>query len=138
MMRPVDSARSDKGLDGILFPGSVPHDFAAFANTLIGLDVRTGGHFLQLDLDWLCAGFTFEGQETGWFGWHGLNVDKIEFQDDKRGCAALHPRRLFASIFISLTGARAKSLPASSRHAAGPTHRSISDAGAQCPCGQGR
>jgi hypothetical protein len=43
-------------------------DFTAFANALVGLDVRAGGHFLQGDLDRLGAFGALEGQETGGFG----------------------------------------------------------------------
>jgi len=70
VMGPVAAASGQVGLDSILLPGRMPHDFSAFANTLIRLDMRTGGHFLQENLDWLRAGFAFEGEETGWFGWH--------------------------------------------------------------------
>jgi hypothetical protein len=48
----------------------MPHDFTAFADALVGLDMGTGGYFLQEYLDWLGAGPAFEGQKTGWFGWH--------------------------------------------------------------------
>jgi hypothetical protein len=68
---PVDTTCCDKGINRLFLSGGVPQDFSTFADALIRLNMRTGGYLLQEDLDWLCAGFTFEGQETGWFGWHG-------------------------------------------------------------------
>jgi hypothetical protein len=55
MMRPVAIASRQVGFDGILFAGRMPPDFAAFADALVRLDMRTGGHFLQKNLDWLFA-----------------------------------------------------------------------------------
>jgi hypothetical protein len=49
----------------------MPQYFTAFADALVRLDVGAGRHFLQEDLDWLRTGFAFEGQDTGWLGWHG-------------------------------------------------------------------
>jgi hypothetical protein len=68
---PVAVARCHIGCDSIFLSGSVPQDFTAFADALVRLDVGAGGHFLQEDLDWLRTGFAFEGQDTGWLGWHG-------------------------------------------------------------------
>jgi hypothetical protein len=59
-----------KGLDGILVAGGMAPDFTAAANTLIRLDVRTGGNLLQKNLHRLVALRAFEGQKTGWFVGH--------------------------------------------------------------------
>jgi len=48
--------------------------FTTFANALIRLDMGAGRYFLQEYLDWLSTGFAFEGEETGWFGWHGIEI----------------------------------------------------------------
>jgi len=50
------------------------HHFAAFADTLIWLDMGTSGNLLQEDLDWLRAFFAFEGKNTGGLDWHGIDL----------------------------------------------------------------
>ena len=67
---PVEFVRIDVGSHGIRIAGRVTFDLAAFADALVGLDVRAGGYFLQGDLDRLGAFGALEGQEAGGFG-HG-------------------------------------------------------------------
>lgn len=83
VVRPVCPARGDIRVDRIFLAGRVAHDFTAFANALVRLDMRAGRHFLQEDLDWFCAGLAFEGQETGWLGWHGAENKNTVNADDK-------------------------------------------------------
>lgn len=71
MMHPTVVARSDKGIDGVLLTGGMPHHLAAFADALIRLDMGTGGDLLQEDLDGFSALLAFECQGACWLGWHG-------------------------------------------------------------------
>src|SRR5206468_3601116 len=73
---PVQLVRLDEGLDGVRIAGRVAFDLAAFADALVGLDVRAGRDFLQGDLDWLGAFGALEGQEAGGFG-HGIRGEWI-------------------------------------------------------------
>ena len=70
----------------------MPHDFTAFADALVRLDVGTRGYFLQEDLDWLGAGLAFEGQETGWLGWHGKVDENVKMEMISEDAPSLQPR----------------------------------------------
>jgi hypothetical protein len=72
MMRPVAVWRCKIRFDRVFLSGSMPHQFAAFANALIRLDMRTRGYFLQIDRDRLGAFDTFEREATGGFVAHSF------------------------------------------------------------------
>ena len=76
VVKPFTAARGDIGIDGFFLACRMPHDFTAFANALVGLDVGAGRYFLQEHLDRLGTRLALEGQETGWFGWHGTGQSK--------------------------------------------------------------
>ena len=50
VMCPAAVSRLQVSLDGFSLAGSVALDFAALAYALVRLDMRAGGHFLQVDL----------------------------------------------------------------------------------------
>jgi hypothetical protein len=67
VMRPAAVGRSHIGLDRVLLACRVAHDFTAFADSLVWLDVRAGRHFLQIHLHRLRTFFALESQCAGWF-----------------------------------------------------------------------
>jgi hypothetical protein len=76
MMHPTLVGRGQIGLDGGLVAGRMSLHFPASADTLVGLNMRARGHFLQENLDGFGAAGAFEGKDSGWFqhgewGWGG-------------------------------------------------------------------
>jgi hypothetical protein len=65
MMAPVPDGGSQVGFDRFALPGGVTHHLAAFAKSLVRLDVRAGRHLLQSQLDRLCALLALESKESG-------------------------------------------------------------------------
>lgn len=72
MVCPVVAAYGYIRLDRFFLPSGMAQHFTALADALVRLNMGAGGHFLQKHLDWLRAGFAFEGKGTGWLGWHGI------------------------------------------------------------------
>jgi hypothetical protein len=67
VMHPSVACRLQERLHGGLVAGRVALQFAAIAQSLVGLDMRAGGHLLQVDLDRFRAFVTFKGKDAGWF-----------------------------------------------------------------------
>ena len=71
VMAPAAVQRELERVHRIGLPGRVPVRSAAGAQAQIGLDMRAGRYFLQVDGDGFAAGTALEGQTTGGFGTHG-------------------------------------------------------------------
>lgn len=67
-----------------LIPRGVIAHFSAFADALIGLDMRAGGYFLQVQGNRLCALGAFEGQGTCRFGAHEISTKLDKRQEVRR------------------------------------------------------
>src|SRR5471032_247526 len=91
VMCPAAVSRLQVSLDGFSLAGSVALDFAALANALIRLDMRAGGHFLQVDLHGFVTFYALEGKAAG--GFHGL---------PKNDCGACRGQRAKAGILPHL------------------------------------
>jgi hypothetical protein len=64
MMRPHTVRRRQVRFDRVFLSGCMTHDFAAFADTLIWLDMGTCGYFLQKYLDRFCAFLALESERA--------------------------------------------------------------------------
>src|SRR5438128_364496 len=106
MVKPVAVIGCQVGRDSLFLAGGMAYYFTAFANALVGLDMGTGGHLLQENLDRLGAGFAFEGQETCWLGWHGNRECKfweVEMIASLRVSCSVPGVRCVAALFPSQT-----------------------------------
>src|SRR5450830_207238 len=89
VMCPAAVSRLKVSLDGLGLAGSVALDFAALANALIRLDMRAGGHFLQVDLHGFVTFYALEGEAAG--GFHGLPKDDCGACRGQRAKAGILP-----------------------------------------------
>src|SRR5450830_1444485 len=70
VMCPATVCRLQVSLDGFSLAGGVALDFAALADALVRLDMRAGGHFLQVNLHGFVTFYALEGEAAG--GFHGI------------------------------------------------------------------
>jgi hypothetical protein len=75
LMRPSLVRIGKEGCHRFLIAGSVITHFAAFANSLIGLNMRACGNFLQIQRDRLGAFCAFEAQGPGGFA-HKVSINR--------------------------------------------------------------
>lgn len=75
MMRPSVMRIGKERCHRFLVASGVIAHFAAFADALVGLDMRAGGDFLQVQRDRLGAFCAFEAEGTGGLVAHGISVD---------------------------------------------------------------
>jgi hypothetical protein len=67
MMRPSHIRRIHKRRHSVFIACRMFMQSAAIADALVGLNMRAGGDFLQVDFDGLTAVFAFECEDAGWF-----------------------------------------------------------------------
>jgi hypothetical protein len=67
LMRPSNIGRIHKRRHSVFITRRMLMQSAAIADALVGLNMRAGGDFLQVDFDGLTAAFAFEREDAGWF-----------------------------------------------------------------------